>query len=106
MRPGSLDEQLRELAERTGVPCIDGKKTTSHGWRTGANTDLIAASVPLTERNKAGRWAEGSHTGDTVYDRRHGAGAHDPVAQVPLYGGPAHAVAAQARADATADQKE
>ncbi|WP_331745745.1 hypothetical protein [Streptomyces virginiae] len=97
MRPGSLDARLRELAERAGVPYIDGRKVTSHGWRAGANTDLIAAGVPLAERNTAGRWAEGSHTADTVYDRQHGAGARDPLAQVPLYGGPAHAAVAQAR---------
>lgn len=100
MRPGSLDERLRELAERAGVPYIDGKKVTSHGWRAGANTDLIAAGVPLAERNKIGRWAEGSHTADAVYDRRHGAGARDPLAMVPLYGGPAHEAVAQARAAA------
>ncbi|MEU6760365.1 hypothetical protein [Streptomyces sp. NPDC046685] len=97
MRPGSLDERLQELAERAGVPYIDGKKVTSHGWRAGANTDLIKANVSLAERNKAGRWAPGSHTADTVYDRPHGVGAHDPLAKVPLYGGPAHAAVAQAR---------
>ncbi|MFD4933385.1 hypothetical protein [Streptomyces virginiae] len=97
MRPGSLDARLQELAERAGIPYIDGKKVTSHGWRAGANTDMIQAGVPLAERNKAGRWAEGSHTADTVYDRPHGAGAHDPLAQVPLYGGPAHAAVVKAR---------
>ncbi|MFI1768978.1 hypothetical protein ACH41H_44070 [Streptomyces sp. NPDC020800] len=34
---------------------------------------------------------------DTVYDRIHGVGERDPLADVPLYGGPAHAVVQQAR---------
>ncbi|WP_267882630.1 hypothetical protein [Streptomyces sp. NRRL S-118] len=38
-----------------------------------------------------------SSASDTVYDRRHGAGTRDPLAAVPLYGGPAHAVVAEAR---------
>ncbi|MFD9575362.1 hypothetical protein ACFWBI_36785 [Streptomyces sp. NPDC059982] len=97
MRPGSLNDRLQVLAERAGVPYIDGKKVTSHGWRAGANTDMIEAGVPLAERNVAGRWAPGSHTADTVYDRPHGQGISDPLARVPLHGGPAHAAVAQAR---------
>ncbi|MGW1764497.1 tyrosine-type recombinase/integrase [Streptomyces sp. NPDC002073] len=97
MRPGSLDDRLQELAERAGVPYIDGKKVTSHGWRAGANTDMIEAGVPLLDRNLAGRWHEQSHTADTHYDRRHGRGTRDPLTAVPLYGGPAHAAVAQAR---------
>ncbi|MFF4456583.1 hypothetical protein [Streptomyces goshikiensis] len=104
MRPGSLDDRLRELAERAGFPYIDGKKVTSHGWRAGANTDMIEAKVPLAERNIAGRWAPGSHTADTVYGRQHGLGTHDPLAKVPLFGGPAHAAVARARAAAPAEQ--
>ncbi|GHG50340.1 hypothetical protein [Streptomyces griseocarneus] len=86
MRPGSLKERLQFLAEQAGVPYIDGKKVTSHSWRAGANTDLAERGVPLAERNIAGRWAPGSHTADTVYDRRHGVGTRDPLEQVPLYG--------------------
>ncbi|MFD3328580.1 hypothetical protein [Streptomyces sp. NPDC058701] len=100
MRPGSLDDRLQELAERAGVPYIDGKKVTSHGWRAGANTDMIAAGVSLAERNVAGRWAPGSHTADTVYGRQHGLGTRDPLSDVPLYGGPARAAVAGARASA------
>ncbi|MFG2257259.1 hypothetical protein [Streptomyces mirabilis] len=33
-----------------------------------------------------------------MYDRPHGAGTRDPLAAVPLYGGPAHAMVAEARA--------
>ncbi|MEU1826651.1 hypothetical protein ABZ502_30000 [Streptomyces abikoensis] len=87
MRPGSLNERLQYLAEQAGVPYIDGKKVTSHSWRAGGNTDMAEANVPLAERNVAGRWAGGSHTADTVYDRRHGVGTRDPLDQVPLYGG-------------------
>ncbi|QHA02170.1 tyrosine-type recombinase/integrase [Streptomyces broussonetiae] len=101
MRPGSLNERLQVLADRAGVPYIDGKKVTSHSWRAGANTDLIEAGVSLQERNRAGRWADGSKTADTVYDRPHGVGTRDPLAAVPLYGGPAHAAVQQARAEET-----
>lgn len=97
MRPGSLNERLQFLAEQAGVPYIDGKKVTSHSWRAGANTDMAEKGVPLAERNKAGRWADGSHTADTVYDRRHGVGTRDPLKAVPLFGGPAHAAVEQAR---------
>ncbi|MGW7090067.1 tyrosine-type recombinase/integrase [Streptomyces sp. NPDC054871] len=98
MRPGSLNERLQLLAERAGVPYIDGKKVTSHSWRAGANTDMAEKGVTLAERNKAGRWADGSHTADTVYDRRHGVGTRDPLDQVPQYGGAARAAVAGARA--------
>ncbi|MEU5811564.1 hypothetical protein [Streptomyces sp. NPDC047718] len=101
MRPGSLDERLQELAERAGVPYIDGKKVTSHGWRAGANTDMIEAGVPLLDRNVAGRWVPTSHTADTHHDRRHGRGTRDPLAKVLLYGGPAHAAVAAARTRST-----
>lgn len=97
MRPGSLDDRLQELAERAGVPYFDGKKVTSHGWRAGASTDMIAAGVSLAERNIAGRWAPGSHTADTVYGRQHGLGTRDPLSDVPLYGGAARAAVARAR---------
>ncbi|MBV1940863.1 tyrosine-type recombinase/integrase [Streptomyces sp. BV286] len=99
MRPGSLNERLQLVAEQAGVPYIDGKKVTSHSWRAGANTDMAEKGVPLAERNKAGRWADGSHTADTVYDRRHGVGTRDPLNSVPLYGGSAHAAVARARAE-------
>ncbi|MFB6505650.1 hypothetical protein ACFC07_21835 [Streptomyces sp. NPDC056099] len=98
MRPGSLNERLQLLAEQAGVPYIDGKKVTSHSWRAGANTDMAEKGVPLAERNRAGRWADGSHTADTVYDRRHGVGTSDPLDKVPQFGGPARAAVAEARA--------
>ncbi|MFE3124334.1 hypothetical protein ACFXHD_13045 [Streptomyces hydrogenans] len=66
---GSLNERLQLLAERAGVPYIDGKKVTSHSWLAGANTDMAAIGVPLAERNKAGCWADRSRTADEVYDR-------------------------------------
>ncbi|MFE3638172.1 hypothetical protein [Streptomyces sp. NPDC059168] len=97
MRPGSLNERLQVLADRAGLPYIAGQKVTSHSWRAGANTDMIAAGVTLKDRNWAGRWAEGSKTADTVYDRPHDDGESDPLAKVPLYGGPAHAAVAEAR---------
>lgn len=100
MRPGSLNERFQLLAEQAGVPYIDGKKVTSHSWRAGANTDMAEKGVSLAERNAAGRWADGSHTADTVYDRRHGVGTDDPLDKVPQYGGPARAAVAEARATA------
>lgn len=99
MPAGSLNERLQVLADRAGVPYIDGRKVTSHSWRAGANTDMITAGVPLKERNLAGRWADGSHTADTVYDRTHGAGEKDPLNAVPLYGGSAREAVARARAE-------
>ncbi|MEV5979577.1 hypothetical protein [Streptomyces sp. NPDC052114] len=103
MRPGSLNERLQLLAEHAGVPYIDGKKVTSHSWRAGANTDLAEKGVSLAERNRAGRWADGSHTADTVYDRRHGVGTRDPLDEVPQYGGPARAAVAHARVATSAE---
>ncbi|MET8292094.1 hypothetical protein ABZV80_44360 [Streptomyces sp. NPDC005132] len=100
MGPGSLNERLLALAERAGVPYIDDKKVTSHFCRAGANTDMAARKVPLAERNKAGRWADGSRTADTVYTRPHGASTRDPLDAVPRHGGPAHAAVAEARAQA------
>ncbi|MEU2854559.1 hypothetical protein [Streptomyces syringium] len=87
MRPGSLNERLQHLAQRAGTPYIDDRKVTSHSWRAGCNGDLMDAGASLAERNAAGRWAEGSHVADTVYDRRHGVGKRDPLKKVPLYGG-------------------
>jgi NaMN:DMB phosphoribosyltransferase len=66
---------------------------------------MAEKGVPLAEGNKAGRWVDGSHTADTVYDRRHGVGTRDPLNAVPLYGGAAHAAVASAYAEAaTADR--
>ncbi|MGA5605135.1 hypothetical protein [Streptomyces albogriseolus] len=47
---------------------------------------MIGAKVPLRERNRRGRWAEGSNTADTVYDRTHISPEADPLSQVPLGG--------------------
>ncbi|ELP66116.1 hypothetical protein ACOT81_38975 [Streptomyces sp. WI04-05B] len=104
MRPGSLIERLQIFAEQAGMPYIDGKKACSHSRRAGANTDMAEWGVSLSKRSKAGRWADGSHTADTVYDRRHGVGTRDPLAAVPLYGGPTHAPVAEARAQRAAEE--
>ncbi|MFD8978895.1 hypothetical protein [Streptomyces sp. NPDC059564] len=88
MKGGSLNERLQHLAAKAGIPYIEGKKVSAHSWRAGANTDMIEAGVPLADRNRRGRWADGSTTADTVYDRRHQAGKGDPLRKVPLYGGP------------------
>ncbi|MER5482545.1 tyrosine-type recombinase/integrase [Streptomyces sp. NPDC002812] len=97
MRPGSINERVQILAERAGVPYIDGRKVTSHSFRRGANTDMKAAGVALAERNLAGRWKPGSTTADTIYDSPLGVGSRDPLAKIPLYGGPARAAVAHAR---------
>lgn len=86
MKPGSINDRVQALADRAGIPYIDGKKVTAHSLRAGANTDMRAGGVPLTIRNRRGRWAEGSHTADTVYDRPHTDDQHDPLSSVPLYG--------------------
>ncbi|MFF2721969.1 hypothetical protein [Streptomyces sp. NPDC058011] len=99
MRPRSLNERLQHFAKQAGVPYIDSKKVTSHSWRAGANTDMSARSVPLAERNLAGRWAPGSTTADTLYDRPHGVGEGDPLDKVTQFGGTARAAVAAARAE-------
>ncbi|EFL19902.1 tyrosine-type recombinase/integrase [Streptomyces sp. C] len=100
MRPGTINERIQLLAQRAGVAYIDGRKVTSHSFRRGSNTDMKQAGVSLAERNIAGRWKPGSFTADTHYDNPLGAGTRDPLAQVPLYGGPAHEAVAAARAAA------
>lgn len=97
MRPGSLNERLQILAERAGVPYIEDKKVTSHSWWAGANTDMAEKDVPSAERHVAGRWADGSRTADTEYDRRHGVGTRDPLSAVPEFGRPERAAVAAAR---------
>ena len=47
---------------------------------------MIVAGVPLRERNRRGRWAEGSTTADTVYDRTLIKPEDDPLSKVPLGG--------------------
>lgn len=88
MKPGSINDRVQLLADRAGVPYIDGKKVTAHSLRAGANTDMRAAGVPLVERNRRGRWANESHTADTVYDRPHISDQDDPLSNVPLFGRP------------------
>ncbi|MEU3315823.1 hypothetical protein ABZ743_24545 [Streptomyces sp. NPDC006662] len=98
MRPSSINERIQVLAQRANESYIDGRKVTSHSFRRCANTDMKAVGVSLTERNLAGRWVAGSTTADTPYDNPIGAGSRDPLSEVPLYGGPAHAAVAAARA--------
>ncbi|MGW4051766.1 hypothetical protein ACWENA_13150 [Streptomyces sp. NPDC004779] len=76
---------------------------TSLSWRAGANTDLAAVGVPLAERNKAGRWADGSRTADEVYHRPHSVGTRDPLDKGPLHGGPAHAALTHAHSQSAAE---
>lgn len=68
---------IQPTADRTDVPYIDGRKVPSHSWRAGANTDMICGGRPA-EGAQASRWADGSHTADTVYDRTHRAGGATP----------------------------
>lgn len=62
-----------------------GRRCT-HGLRVGPNTDMMAAKVPLRERNRRDRWSEGANTADTVYDRTYIVPEDDPLSQVPLGG--------------------
>ncbi|MEU1221356.1 hypothetical protein [Streptomyces microflavus] len=88
MKPGAINDRVQVLADRAGIPYIAGKKVTAHSLRAGPNTDLVQANVPLAERNRRGRWAPGSTTADTVYDRPHDAGQTDPLSEVPVGGHP------------------
>ncbi|WP_328541135.1 hypothetical protein OHT17_51200 [Streptomyces sp. NBC_00371] len=47
---------------------------------------MIQGGVPLAERNRLGRWAPGSTTADTVYDRPTSAGKDDSLSKVPVGG--------------------
>ncbi len=47
---------------------------------------MIAAGVPLEERNRRGRWAPGSRTADVVYDRPEIVPEDDPLSKVPIGG--------------------
>ncbi|MEU2502376.1 MULTISPECIES: tyrosine-type recombinase/integrase [Streptomyces] len=86
MKGGAVNDRVQLLAGRAGIPYVGGKKVRAHSLRAGPNTDMIAAGVPLRERNRRGRWAEGSTTADTVYDRTHISPEADPLSQVPLGG--------------------
>ncbi|WP_251070350.1 hypothetical protein [Streptomyces sp. ISL-96] len=59
---------------------------TAHSLRAGPNTEMVAASVPLRERNRRGRWSPESHTADTVYDRPETDDQYDPLSKVPIGG--------------------
>ncbi|MEV5049429.1 tyrosine-type recombinase/integrase [Streptomyces griseoincarnatus] len=86
MKGGAVNERVQLLASRAGIPYLGGKKVRAHSLRAGPNTDMIAAGVPLRERNRRGRWAEGSTTADTVYDRTLIKPEDDPLTKVPLGG--------------------
>lgn len=47
---------------------------------------MVAAGVPLKERNRRGRWSPESHTADTVYDRPERDDQYDPLSKVPVGG--------------------
>ncbi|MGA5521017.1 hypothetical protein ACPCK2_32960 [Streptomyces pseudogriseolus] len=86
MKGGAVNDRVQLLASRAGIPYVGGKKVRAHSLRAGPNTDMIAAGVPLRERNRRGRWAEGSTTADTVYDRTLIKPEDDPLSKVPLGG--------------------
>jgi integrase len=95
MKGGAINDRVQVLAARAGIPYIGENKVTAHSLRAGPNTDMIAANVPLSERNRRGRWAPDSKTADTVYDRPEIVATDDPLSKVPLGG---HAPASQADA--------
>ncbi|MGC2997293.1 hypothetical protein ACPF8X_02525 [Streptomyces sp. G35A] len=47
---------------------------------------MIAAGVPLRERNRHGRWSPESNAANTVYDRPHLDPQDAPLSKVPLGG--------------------
>ncbi|MEW2417553.1 tyrosine-type recombinase/integrase [Streptomyces sp. NPDC046866] len=105
----AVNEMVKARAAAAGVALINGLKVTSHSLRAGPNTDLAEAEVPLAERNEAGDWNADSTLSDDVYNRPDGSidiSKRDPLDAVPLYGGPAHAAVAQARAAATVVREE
>lgn len=86
LKPGAINDRVQLLADRAGIPFIAGKKVTAHSLRAGPNTDLKAAGASLAERNRRGRWAPESRTGDTVYDRPETDYEDDPLSKVPIGG--------------------
>ncbi|MFD9081709.1 tyrosine-type recombinase/integrase [Streptomyces erythrochromogenes] len=105
----AVNEMVKARAAAAGIALINGLKVTSHSLRAGPNTDMAEAQVPLADRNEAGDWHKDSTLADDRYNRPDGSidiSKHDPLDAVPLYGGPAHAAVAQARAAATAGQEE
>ncbi|MFJ2110915.1 MULTISPECIES: hypothetical protein [unclassified Streptomyces] len=63
-------------------------QVTTHSLRAGPYTDMVQANVPSAERKRRGRWASGSTTADTVYNRPTNAGKADPMSKVPVGGHP------------------
>ena len=86
MKGGAINDRVQLLASRAGIPYIGGKKVRAHSLRAGPNTDMIAARVPLRERNRHGRWSPKSNTADTVYDRPVVDPQDDPLSKVSLGG--------------------
>ncbi|MFE9976193.1 hypothetical protein ACFYRD_37180 [Streptomyces hirsutus] len=86
MKGGAINERVQLLANLADIPCIGGKKVRAHSLRAGPNTDMIAAGLPLQERNRRGRWPPESNTTDTIYDRPHTVPQNDPLSKEPLGG--------------------
>ncbi|MEU0683526.1 hypothetical protein [Streptomyces albogriseolus] len=86
MKGGAVNDRVQLFASRAGIPICRRAEVRAHSLRAGPNTDMIGAKVPLRERNRRGRWAEGSNTADTVCDRTHTSPEADPLSQVPLGG--------------------
>ncbi|MET9528225.1 hypothetical protein [Streptomyces coeruleorubidus] len=86
MKGEAINKRVQLLADRAGIPYIANQKVTAHSLRAGPNTDLIAANVPLAERNRRGRWAPESRTADTVYNRPETIDRDDPLSRVPVGG--------------------
>ncbi|WP_406054006.1 hypothetical protein OG462_42560 [Streptomyces sp. NBC_01077] len=100
MKGDAINARVQLLADRAGIPYIAGQKVTAHSLRPGPNTDMIAAKVPLAERNRRGRWAPESRTADTVYHRPEIVEATDPMDSVPIGGHQVKTTGAAACAEA------
>lgn len=82
MKGGAVNDRVQLLASRTGIPYVGERKVRAHSLRA-ARTPMIAAKVPLRERNPSGRWAGSPNTADTVYGWTPFSPEADPLPQVP-----------------------
>ncbi|MFE4089016.1 MULTISPECIES: hypothetical protein [Streptomyces] len=85
MKGGAVNDRVQLLASRAGIPYVGERKVWAHSLGA-ARTPMIAAKVPLRERNPSGRWAGSPNTAETVYGRTQISPEADPLPHVPLGG--------------------
>ncbi|MGW3642371.1 hypothetical protein [Streptomyces sp. NPDC005166] len=80
---------MKKRAAAAGVTYINGLKVTSHSLRSGPNTDMKRAKVPLADRREAGDWGREFSAARLPLQpagRHRGHHETDPLDAVPLFG--------------------